>query len=90
MKEINQPYEKHIFVCCNVKADGTGCGARGGEELRAKLKKQGLEKGLAKLRVNKAGCLGFCEESVAVGVYPEGKFFVEVKPEEARLEDFLI
>ena len=89
MKIVKNPYEKHIFVCCNVKADGTGCGTRGGEELRVELKKQGLEKGLAKLRVNRAGCLGFCEESIAVAVYPEGKFLLNVKVEGAKLEDFL-
>ncbi|MCC7432867.1 (2Fe-2S) ferredoxin domain-containing protein [Candidatus Peregrinibacteria bacterium] len=89
MKEIKQPYEKHIFVCCNTKADGTGCAPKGGEELRNQLKKQALEKGLAKVRVNKSGCLDFCENGIAVAVYPEGKFFLDVEPGDSKLENFI-
>jgi predicted metal-binding protein len=88
MKELNQPYEKHIFVCCNTKADGSGCAPKGGEELRTKLKMQGIEKGLYKLRVNKAGCLDFCDNGIAVAVYPEGKFYLDVT-KDANLEDFI-
>lgn len=87
MQEINKPYDKHIFICCNTKADGTGCGPKGGDQLRDKLKKQVIEKGLHKVRVNKSGCMDFCDNGIAVAIYPEGKFLLDVKADELNFND---
>jgi len=89
MKKIEKPYDQHVFVCCNKKEDGTGCGFKGGEELRAELKKQAIAKGLPRVRVNKAGCMDFCDNGIAVAVYPQGKFFLDVTLEDGKLENFI-
>jgi len=89
MKEIQNPFEKHIFVCCNTKSDGSGCAPKGGEVIRDKLKVEATSVKNCRIRVNKSGCLGFCENGVVVAVYPEGKLFVDVKVDEVKIGDFI-
>jgi predicted metal-binding protein len=89
MKKINSPFEKHIFVCCNSREDGTGCASLGGEKIREKLKSQIFEQGYKKIRANKSGCLGFCENGVVIAVYPEGKVFLDAKEGEVNLQDLI-
>jgi (2Fe-2S) ferredoxin len=79
-------YDKHIFVCCNTKADPTkrSCGEAHGLELiktlQEKIKGAGIKE---KIRVNKSGCLGICNLGQTVAIYPEGTFYVNVQNEDA-------
>jgi (2Fe-2S) ferredoxin len=79
-------YEKHVFVCTNVRDAGHPrgcCQARGGEALRDALKRRVAEAGLGRrVRVNAAGCLDQCEHGPVVVVYPEAVWYGFV-----RLED---
>ena len=72
-------YQRHLFVCVNCRPEGhpRGCCAdRGGEEVRAALKKGLKKRGLAgRVRANAAGCLDTCEQGVTVVVYPEGVWY---------------
>ena len=84
MKESNNQYRKQIFVCCNTKADGSGCGPKGAEALRENLKTMVREKGLNReIRVVKSGCLDYCTQGIAAVIYPEGKTFTEISPADA-------
>lgn len=79
MKESKNQYRKQMFICCNEKADGSGCATLGADTLRDDLKMMLKEKGLnQELRVVKSGCLNYCTEGIAVVVYPEGKTLTEV------------
>jgi (2Fe-2S) ferredoxin len=75
-------YERHVFVCENRRdpADPKGCcGAKGGAEVRARLKEAAREAGLkGRVRVNSAGCLDQCAHGVAVVVYPEAVWYAGV------------
>lgn len=74
MKSSKNQYRKQIFICCNEKEDGSGCGTIGGGILREDLKKMVREKGLnQEIRVVKSGCLNYCQEGIAAVIYPEGK-----------------
>jgi len=79
-------YERHVFVCENVRpADNPKgcCSAKGGREVRARLKEAVARAGLhGRVRVNSAGCLGQCSDGVTVVVYPEAVWYGHV-----RLED---
>lgn len=76
------PYELHLFVCTNRRPEGAtkpSCGSRGGEAIRAALKKALAKRGLnGTIRANAAGCLDACEEGPAIVVYPEGVWYVGV------------
>ena len=71
-------YRAHVLVCT-----GTGCASSGGKEVLAKfeeeIKKQGLDK---EVKAVSTGCHGMCEMGPIVTVYPEGTFYVRVKPED--------
>lgn len=86
MKKSKVPYQKQIFVCCNEKADGTGCKPKGGEELRAKLKEKLKEhpEMIGKARVNKCGCMDFCNDGIAVQIQPGNELFLNVTVDDAE------
>ena len=75
-------YDYHIFICINAR-EGTekpSCGKRYGEDLIQKFKivsKAALPE--AKLRINRAGCLGLCNQGPVVMIYPMGWCMVNVK-----------
>jgi (2Fe-2S) ferredoxin len=68
-------FQRHVFVCINERpADHPKgcCKAKGGVEVRDKLKSELTARGISKLiRANNAGCLDQCEHGVSVVVYPE-------------------
>ncbi|HET9622761.1 MAG TPA: (2Fe-2S) ferredoxin domain-containing protein [Kofleriaceae bacterium] len=73
-------------MCTNERApnDPKGCcKARGGAEVRDRLKAELAAHGLAKLiRANNAGCLDQCKHGVAVVVYPEQVWYGGVTPDD--------
>ena len=68
-------FHRHVFVCINERpADHPKgcCKAKGGVEVRDRLKQELTSRGLSKIvRANNAGCLDQCEHGVTVVVYPE-------------------
>jgi (2Fe-2S) ferredoxin len=68
-------FQRHVFVCVNERPadDPKGCcKAKGGAEVRDKLKAELKARGISKLvRANNAGCLDQCAQGVTVVVYPE-------------------
>tara|TARA_B100000586_G_scaffold109949_1_gene79060 strand:+ start:1023 stop:1364 length:342 start_codon:yes stop_codon:yes gene_type:complete len=72
-------FEKHIFVCENLREDGHPrgcCSEKGGKEIRMRFKQEITKRDLiGKVRANKAGCLDFCEQGPTVVVYPEGTWY---------------
>lgn len=79
-------YDAHIFVCTNRREPGAkrgSCAEKGSEELRDYLKKRVKELGIARVRVNAAGCLDRCELGPCVVAYPEGAWYKISTREEA-------
>ncbi len=78
-------YRRHIFFCVNRREDGTPCCAgHGAEEAWAQAKARVKELGLEGVRVNKAGCLGRCDEGPVAVVYPEGVWYTYVDQEDVE------
>jgi (2Fe-2S) ferredoxin len=75
-------FQRHVFVCINERASDHpkgSCKARGGVEVRDRLKSELTARGLSKLiRANNAGCLDQCEHGVTVVVYPEQVWYGHV------------
>ncbi len=78
------PYERHVFVCTNVRAADNPkgcCAASGGEAVRDAFKEQLHRAGLkGRVRANASGCLDACQFGVAVVVYPEQVWYAHVQP----------
>lgn len=91
MKKQNSPYLCHIFVCSNVRENNPlnpGCGAKGGDRLKDKLKESANARGWnGKVRISSSGCLGLCAQGPNVLLYPQGIWFSDVT--EADLETIL-
>jgi (2Fe-2S) ferredoxin len=68
-------FEKHIFICENVREPGDPrgcCSSKGSKEIRELFKKRLKELGLSgKVRANGAGCLDACAFGPSIVVYPE-------------------
>jgi (2Fe-2S) ferredoxin len=71
-------FERHVFVCANERPEGHPrgcCKNKGAAELRDYMKARAKEAGLARVRVNMAGCLDRCEHGPSLVVYPEGVWY---------------
>lgn len=77
--EQDQPgYSKHVFVCGHERPEGAQrphCLGRGSLELLSQLKALSREAGLENVRVQKSGCLDYCEHGISCVVYPEGVWY---------------
>ena len=81
-------FERHVFVCTNVRAEGHVrgcCDGVGGTEVLFRFKKLLKERGLkGAQRINKAGCLDHCEHGAALVVYPEGVWYGDVSVDDVE------
>ena len=76
-------YEKHVFICTNIRPqnpDQNSCGLIG-LELRNKFidSFKNLNISNISVRFNKSGCLGKCAYGPAIVVYPEGFWYYNVQ-----------
>ncbi len=80
MESKRSPYLKHIYVCTHQREAGESCcAARGAEKILEKLKGFVQANGLkGKARVNRSGCIDFCEQGVTVMVYPDNRWYSHV------------
>jgi (2Fe-2S) ferredoxin len=78
-------YRKHMFVCGHQRPEGAtrpSCAARGSLELMQAIKRAAKQAGLTDVRVQKSGCLDFCEFGTTSVIYPEGVWY-SLKGEDA-------
>lgn len=72
-------YTHHVFICCNQREAGEQCcNAVGGSAALAYAKDRigALKKnGAGAIRINKAGCLGRCDNGPVMVVYPEETWY---------------
>lgn len=73
-----------IFICNHSKDGKKSCADRGAKELTDNLKKWAKEETDKKVRVFRSGCLGKCDEGIAIACYPEKKFLLEVEPDDEK------
>jgi (2Fe-2S) ferredoxin len=71
-------YQRHVFICGHERPEGAArpsCKKRGSLELLSLIKTAAREEGLSDIRIQKSGCLDFCENGIACVVYPEGTWY---------------
>lgn len=71
-------YDRHVFICGHERPEGAArpsCRNRGSLELLSAIKSASREAGLTNIRIQKSGCLDFCENGIACVVYPEGTWY---------------
>lgn len=78
-------YKTHLFICTNAPDKKGKCGHKDSDNLRKELKERSKDEFGKAVRVNSAGCLGFCERGIAAVIYPEGKWMLDVTKKDADL-----
>lgn len=69
-----KPYERHVILCAGKK-----CDPEEKRKLMLYFKKRLASEGLdMKVRANRGGCLGVCEQGAIMVVYPEGVWYCNV------------
>ncbi|MDP6869469.1 MAG: (2Fe-2S) ferredoxin domain-containing protein [Candidatus Poseidoniaceae archaeon] len=75
---IEPGYVMHAFVCGHSRPENSArpsCSAKGSLELLRNFKTLALEHGLTGIRIQKSGCLDFCEFGPSCVIYPQGEWF---------------
>ncbi len=79
-------FQKHVFICTNQREAGEQCcNALGGSDAFAYAKDRigALKKnGPGAVRINKAGCLGRCDQGPVMVIYPEETWYSFVDKED--------
>ena len=89
-------FKHHVFFCCNQRAEGEGCcnnlGATAAQTYaKDRIGQLGL-KGKGNIRINKAGCLGRCDQGPVMVIYPEETWysFIDKEDVEEIIQEHLI
>ena len=89
-------FQHHVFICTNQRENGESCcNSVGGSEAFAYAKDRigSLQKnGPGAVRINKAGCLGRCDQGPAMVVYPNETWynFVDNEDVEEIIQEHLL
>ena len=71
-------YDRHMFICGHERPPDSArpsCKNQGSLELLPRIKQALREEGISSVRVQKSGCLDFCENGISCVVYPEGIWY---------------
>ena len=72
--------DKHIFVCTNIREGKRKSCGKTGIEIREDIKKRLIdEEEKLNIRINKSGCLGFCESGPCMVIYPQKTWYANIK-----------
>ena len=85
-------YRMHAFVCGHTRPEGSTrgcCSEKGSLDLMKEFKNAAKERGLDDVRVQKSGCLDYCENGPTCVVYPEGEWFRLTKDAIPSLVEYL-
>ena len=71
-------YRMHAFVCGHTRPEGSSrgcCSDKGSLELMKQFKQMARDSEIKDVRVQKSGCLDFCESGPTCVIYPNGNWF---------------
>ncbi|MEE2758363.1 MAG: (2Fe-2S) ferredoxin domain-containing protein [Candidatus Thermoplasmatota archaeon] len=71
-------FDYHMFICSHERdpdAVRECCSHKNSLELMKAIKIAAKTEGIQNIRVQKAGCLGKCEQGISCVVYPEGTWY---------------
>ena len=71
-------FETHVFICSHSRPDDAvrpSCGPRGSLEIMTELKRRVKSIGIESIRVQKSGCLDYCENGISCVIYPDSEWY---------------
>jgi len=85
-------YRMHAFVCGHSRPEGSVrgcCSEKNSLDLMREFKIAAKERGIVDVRVQKSGCLDFCEAGPTCVVYPQGVWFKISSDAIPKLVDYM-
>ncbi len=83
-------FRMHVFICTNERPTEHPrgcCSAKRSLDIMTHLKRAARAEGLDDVRINKSGCLGYCEQGPSCVIYPEGTWYT--LPDDEGLDNIL-
>lgn len=78
-EDVDEPvYLVHVFCCVNERPESHhrgSCGVKSSRQLCDYMCRLAMTLGIARIRINQAGCLNVCEHGPAMVIYPEGVWY---------------
>lgn len=79
-------FKHHVFICCNQRSNGEACcNNHRASEVRThakdRIRSLGMH-GKNGIRINKAGCLGRCDDGPVIVIYPDNVWYTYVDEED--------
>jgi len=82
MTEVIKPempvYQRQVLVCVGSRCTEHGEGQALYDELKARLKALGLDKGASCIKKTRAACLGPCKSGPLLCVQPDGIWYYDI------------
>jgi len=75
-----EPYRYHAMLCCGKQCEPEGYTSLI-QHLKQSVAQEGLDIGKDSVRVNRAGCLGVCQQGPIMVVYPDGVWYCNLNRE---------
>ena len=92
MEDTDKGYRMHAFICTHQRPKGSlkgCCMDKNSINLMRELKNAARNAGIDDVRVQKSGCLDYCEFGPTCVIYPQGKWFCVTKEAIQPLVDYL-
>lgn len=86
MKQNPAKANVHFFICCQQRDNQQICCAqRCSEDLVRELKRWIVKENLKDLiKVSRSFCLGFCQRGITACLYPQNKWFTDIRPSDSK------
>lgn len=82
MKQEKMKSQIEIYICNHKRDNCADCFHKGGKEITDKIKAWAKEKFPGEVKIYRSGCLGKCEDGVAITTYPNKDFLLEVSQDD--------
>lgn len=77
MKHEKMKSQIEVYICNHKRDNGDDCFHKGGKDITDDVKKWAKENYPGTVKVYRSGCLGKCENGVAISCYPAKDFLLE-------------
>ena len=78
MEDTDMGYRMHAFICTHQRPKGSlkgCCMDKNSIDLMRELKMMAKDAGIDNVRVQKSGCLDYCENGPSCVIYPKGEWY---------------
>jgi len=84
MKKEKMISNIEVYICNHRRENGEDCFHKGGKEVTDQLKRWSKDTFGKDVKIFRSGCLGKCEEGIAIATYPKKDFLLDVSKDDVE------